>query len=72
MRTLPPDQQVRYLEVLDAAKRLFGGDLDSALNWMSRPIDALGGKTPASMITTKLETHTIIDFIWRLEHGFVA
>lgn len=72
MSTLPPDQQVRYLEVLDAAKRLFGGDLDTALNWMSCAIDALGGKTPASMITTKLETDTVIEFIRRLEHGFVA
>lgn len=44
MSTLPPDQQARYLEVLDAAKRLYGGDIDAAMHWMSRPIKAFGGK----------------------------
>jgi hypothetical protein len=29
---LVPDN--RYLEVLNAAKILFGGDLDAALHWM--------------------------------------
>lgn len=32
MSTLPPDQNDRYLEVLDAAKSLFGDDLDAALH----------------------------------------
>lgn len=72
MSTLSPDQHDRYLEVLDAAKRLFGCDLDAALRWMTRPVQAFGGKTPAAMITTRLETDTAIEFIKRLEHGFTA
>ena len=61
MSTLPPDQQARYLEVLDAA-----------MHWMSRPVKAFGGKAPAAMVTTRLETETVIEFIRRLEHGFIA
>lgn len=72
MSTLPPDQQARYLEVLDAAKRLYGGDIDAAIHWMSRPVKAFGGKAPAAMIATRLEADTAIEFIRRLEHGFVA
>jgi putative toxin-antitoxin system antitoxin component (TIGR02293 family) len=72
MSTLPPDQQARYLEVLDAVKRLYGGDIDAAMHWMSRPLKAFGGKAPDAMVTTRLETDTVIEFIRRLEHGFVA
>ena len=72
MSTLPPDQQARYLEVLDAVKRLYGGDIDAAMHWMSRPVKAFGGKAPAAMVTTRLETDTVIEFIRRLEYGFVA
>ncbi|NMY78234.1 DUF2384 domain-containing protein [Pseudomonas rhodesiae] len=72
MTTLPPDQHDRYLEVLDAAKSLYSGDFDAATRWMSRPLQAFGGKVPAAMITTRLETDTVIEFIRRLQHGFVA
>jgi len=72
MSTLSPDQLDRYLEVLDAAKSLFGGDLDAALHWLSCPLKAFGGKAPAAMVTTRLETDTAIELIRRLEHGFVA
>jgi len=72
MSTLSPDQHDRYLEVLDAAKSLFGGDLDAALHWLACPLEAFGGKAPAAMVTTRLETGQVIEFIRRLEHGFVA
>lgn len=72
MSNLPHDQHDRYLEVLGAAKSLFRGDLDAARRWMSRPVKALDGKAPGSMVTTRLETDTVIEFIRRLEHGFVA
>ena len=72
MSTLPPDQQACYLVVLDAAKLLYGGDIDAAMHWMSRPVKAFGGKAPAAMVATRLETDTVIEFIRRLEHGFVA
>ncbi|MCS4282863.1 putative toxin-antitoxin system antitoxin component (TIGR02293 family) [Pseudomonas sp. BIGb0278] len=72
MSTLPPDQQARYLEVLDAAKRLYGGDIDAAMHWMSRPLKAFGGKAPVAMVTTRLETDTAIEYIRRLDHGVVA
>lgn len=72
MGTLPPDQLARYSEVLDAAQRLFGGEHEAVQRWMSRPIEAFGGKAPAAMITTRQETDTAIEFARRLEHGFVA
>lgn len=72
MSTLPPDQHERYLKLLDAAKSLFGGDLDAALHWLSCPLKAFDGKAPAAMVTAWLETDTVIEFIRRLEHGFVA
>ncbi|MBC3205454.1 DUF2384 domain-containing protein [Pseudomonas sp. SWRI111] len=72
MSTLSPDQNDRYLEVLNAAKSLYNGDCDAATRWMSRPLQAFGGKAPAGMVTTRLETDTVIEFIRRLEHGFVA
>ncbi|MCU7247204.1 MULTISPECIES: antitoxin Xre/MbcA/ParS toxin-binding domain-containing protein [Pseudomonas] len=72
MSTLPPDQQARYLEVLDAAKRLYGGDIDAAMHWMSRPIKVFGGKAPACMVTSSVETETAVEYARRLEHGFVA
>jgi len=72
MSTLPPDQQARHLEVLDAAKRLYSGDIDSAMHWMSRPVKAFGGKAPDAMVATRLETDTVIEFIRRVEHGFTA
>jgi putative toxin-antitoxin system antitoxin component (TIGR02293 family) len=72
MSTLSHDQQDRYLEVLEAAKSLYGGDLDAAMRWMSHPLKAFDGKAPAYMVTTRLESDTVIEFIKRLEYGFVA
>ncbi|MFK5733050.1 MbcA/ParS/Xre antitoxin family protein [Pseudomonas urmiensis] len=72
MSTLSLDQHDRYLEVLNAAKKLHSGDSDAAKRWMSRPLQAFGGKAPAAMITTRLDTDTVIEFIRRMEHGFVA
>lgn len=72
MSTLSPDQHDRYLEVLDAAKSLFDGDLDAAMQWMSRSLKAFGGKAPAAMVATRVETDAIIELIRRLEYGFVA
>ncbi|WP_235662070.1 antitoxin Xre/MbcA/ParS toxin-binding domain-containing protein, partial [Pseudomonas savastanoi] len=51
MGTLSPD----HLELFDAAKSLFGGDLVAALHWLSCPLNAFGGKVPAAMVTTRLK-----------------
>jgi putative toxin-antitoxin system antitoxin component (TIGR02293 family) len=72
MSTVSHDQQDRYLKVLEAAKSLYGGDLDAAMRWMSHPLKAFDGKAPACMVTTRLESDTVIEFIKRLEYGFVA
>lgn len=53
MSTLFHDQQDRYLEVLEATKSLYGGDLDAAMRWMSHPLKAFDGKAPACMVTTR-------------------
>ncbi|WP_442758504.1 MULTISPECIES: hypothetical protein [unclassified Pseudomonas] len=39
---------------------------------MPRPVTAFGSKAPVATITTRLGTDTVIEFIRRLEHGFVA
>jgi putative toxin-antitoxin system antitoxin component (TIGR02293 family) len=67
-----PDQHDLHLEVLEAAKRLYSGDHDAAMRWMSQPVKAFDGKAPASMVATRQEAETVIEFIRRLEHGFVA
>ncbi|WP_339443254.1 hypothetical protein [Pseudomonas hunanensis] len=41
MSTLSPDQHDLYLEVLKAAKRLYSGDHDAAMRWMSQPVISL-------------------------------
>jgi hypothetical protein len=71
MSTLSPDQHDRYLEVLNAANNLFGGDFDAALHWMSRPLTAFGGKAPAAMVATRVETDAVIELIRRLETGLL-
>lgn len=72
MTTMPPDHRARYPKVLGAAMSLYGGDLDAALHWMSRPVTAFGGKAPAAMVATTVETGAVIELISCLEHGFVA
>lgn len=72
MSTLYSDQHDRYLQVLNAAKSLYNGDFDAATRWMSRPLQAFGGKAPAAMVATRVETDAVIELIRRLEHGFVA
>ncbi len=72
MSTLSPDQHDRYLDVLDAAKSLFGGSIDAALRWLSYPLEAFGGKALAAMVATRLEADTASAFIRPLEHGFLA
>lgn len=53
-------------ELLEAATGLFG-DRVIALNWLSRPVRALGGKAPRDV-----EIGKAIELITRLEHGFSA
>lgn len=65
MSTLFPNQHDRHLEVLEVAKRLYSGDHDAAMRWMSHPVKAFDGKATAIMVATRLETDTVIEFVRR-------
>ncbi|MCF5691577.1 DUF2384 domain-containing protein [Pseudomonas sp. PA-1-2A] len=53
-------------QLLEAAVRLFG-DRASAVSWLSRPLGALGQKSPRDVPTEEALT-----LILRIEHGIVA
>lgn len=53
-------------QLLEAAVRLFG-DSASAVSWLSRPLRALGQKSPKDVPTEEALT-----LILRIEHGIVA
>ncbi|MGN2389597.1 hypothetical protein ACTACB_25000 [Pseudomonas syringae] len=63
--THPPVEMIA-LQLLEAATGLFG-DRAIALNWLSHPIRALGGKAPRDV-----EIEKAIELITRLEYGFSA
>ncbi|MFR0713657.1 antitoxin Xre/MbcA/ParS toxin-binding domain-containing protein [Enterobacterales bacterium BD_CKDN230030183-1A_HGKHYDSX7] len=72
MNSMPPGQNDYFSQVFSAAQRLYGGNVDAARHWMRSPVRGLGGKSPASMLTTREETDRVLDYIARLEHGIVC
>lgn len=66
------DRIVQFVEVYEAAVRLFEGDREAARQWMKSPVKGLGGKAPMQMLSTGVELDAVLDMIGRLEHGIVA
>ncbi|MBN1429811.1 MAG: DUF2384 domain-containing protein [Anaerolineae bacterium] len=69
---LRPDESERLLRlarVFDLALGLFGGDKQAARNWLTRPIDALGGRAPIALSKTEVGAREVESLIHRLEHG---
>lgn len=71
MSSTPPDQDNNYLQVLNAALSLYGGNMEAAERWMANPVKGLGGRVPMNMLATKEDTERVLEYILRLEHGIV-
>lgn len=63
------DRLFAFAEVLNAAQGLFEGDLEAARKWIVKPVLGLSGKSPVSMLSTRVETNAVIALIGQLEHG---
>jgi len=67
-----PDESERLLRVstiFEKAVELFEGDVDGAVEWLTRPEKALGQRTPLSYSRTELGAREVESLMGRLEHG---
>jgi putative toxin-antitoxin system antitoxin component (TIGR02293 family) len=56
------------LRVERMAEATFGSQ-QKAMQWMSRPTGALGGKTPMELLETKAGLQQVEDLLTRIDHG---
>ncbi|MBE8232353.1 MAG: DUF2384 domain-containing protein [Endozoicomonadaceae bacterium] len=63
------DKLYRFASVYKAALDLFGGNIESARQWIQQPVLGLGNKRPIDMLQTSAEVDSVINIIGRLEHG---
>jgi putative toxin-antitoxin system antitoxin component (TIGR02293 family) len=63
------DRLVRLSRVVARAIGLFEGNVQSARQWLTSPVDALGGRTPLEFASTDVGTIEVENLIGRLEHG---
>lgn len=63
------DQICALVSVLNAAIELFEGDHCAARQWMKSPVRGLNSRAPLDMMSTRVETQTVMDLIRRLENG---
>ncbi|WP_331695874.1 antitoxin Xre/MbcA/ParS toxin-binding domain-containing protein [Pseudomonas sp. ZY71] len=47
---------------------MYSGDVEADLHWMANPVKGLGGKSPVTMLATREETQSVLDYIRRLEN----
>jgi putative toxin-antitoxin system antitoxin component (TIGR02293 family) len=59
----------RFSRIFGLAADLFDGDGKAALNWLSSPHRALGGKTALAYLGSEAGAHAVEELIGRLEHG---
>lgn len=62
------DRVARVHDVLDRATEVLGGR-DAARQWLMRPVPALGGRRPLSLLDTSLGWEQVKQMLGRLEHG---
>jgi putative toxin-antitoxin system antitoxin component (TIGR02293 family) len=62
----------RLLRLVAAATRLFAGDVTDAVEWLSKPVTALGGAIPFDLADTEAGEHQVETVIGQLEHGVFA
>lgn len=63
------ERVARLVRVLDAAVRLFNGDITAANDWLNHTVKGLGHIRPIELIATESGALEVIDLIGRLEHG---
>lgn len=63
------DRLVRLARVYAKALHLFGGDIESATDWLVRAQRAFGGTRPIEMIRTDVGAQEVETLIFQLEHG---
>jgi putative toxin-antitoxin system antitoxin component (TIGR02293 family) len=66
------DRLLRASRVFGKALALFEGDLEAAREWFSRPVPALGHRTPRDMADSEVGAREVENLIGRLEHGVFA
>jgi putative toxin-antitoxin system antitoxin component (TIGR02293 family) len=59
----------RFSRAFDLATDLFDGDRKSAVQWLSSPHRALGGKPALAYLGSEAGAHAVEELIGRLEHG---
>ncbi|MWR20541.1 DUF2384 domain-containing protein, partial [Helicobacter pylori] len=66
-----PDESaklVRFARVVERAESVFEGK-EAALDWLSAPNAALGGKAPIACLDTDDGIEQVLDTLGRIEHG---
>lgn len=63
------DRLLRASRILGRAIELFEGDIESARVWFTRPVLALGNKTPLEVSSTEVGALEVENLIGRLEQG---
>lgn len=66
------DRLVRVARLVAAATTLFAGSVPDAVEWLSKPLAALGGVTPLDVADTEAGSHEVETVIGQLEHGVFA
>jgi putative toxin-antitoxin system antitoxin component (TIGR02293 family) len=63
---------VALIAVFEQALYLFENDVAVATAWMSTPVRGLCSKRPLDMISTRVESNSVLDLIGRLERGVLV
>lgn len=63
------DRLVRVSRLVADATNLLGGSIASGVEWLSKPLLALGGAIPLVIAETEAGSHEVERVIHQLEHG---
>lgn len=63
------DRLIRVSRVVAGAANLFGGNVASGVNWLSKPLRAFGGSIPLEVIETNAGAYEVERVMLQLEHG---
>jgi putative toxin-antitoxin system antitoxin component (TIGR02293 family) len=69
---LAPEESERLFRVssvFEKATRLFEGDVDAAVTWLTTPKKALGGQQPLLYSRTELGAREVENLLGRIEYG---
>lgn len=63
------DRLMRVTRLFSSVTTLFNGDVTAAVEWLSKPLRALGGAIPLDIAETETGSHEVERVIQQLEHG---